>query len=77
MLLLHPHSLTSTRTCCPCTPTHPPPLVLCRALPTEANVDWVLSTSHYGEDFVAAVCKGAAMATQFHPEKSGATGGCG
>lgn len=45
-----------------------------RALPTEANVDWVLSTSHYGEDFVAAVCKGAAMATQFHPEKSGATG---
>jgi hypothetical protein len=51
----------------------PPP---CRALPVEANADWVLATSHYGEDFVAAVCKGAAMATQFHPEKSGATGQC-
>jgi hypothetical protein len=36
----------------------------------------VLATSHYGEDFVAAVCKGAAMATQFHPEKSGLTGQC-
>lgn len=47
-----------------------------RALPTEENVDWVLATSNYGEDFVAAVCKGAAMATQFHPEKSGTTGAC-
>jgi glutamine amidotransferase/cyclase len=43
-------------------------------MPAEANVDWVLATSNYGEDFVAAVCKGAAMATQFHPEKSGALG---
>jgi imidazoleglycerol phosphate synthase glutamine amidotransferase subunit HisH len=34
----------------------------------------VLATSHYAEDFVAAVCKGNAMATQFHPEKSGVTG---
>jgi hypothetical protein len=48
--------------------------VLCRAIPTEDNADWVLSTSHYGEDFVAAVCKGNTMATQFHPEKSGVTG---
>jgi glutamine amidotransferase/cyclase len=46
----------------------------CRALPSEANADWVLATSHYAEDFVAAVCKGNAMATQFHPEKSGVTG---
>ncbi|KAF8059384.1 HISN4 [Scenedesmus sp. PABB004] len=45
-----------------------------RALPTEANVDWVLATSHYGEDFVAAVAKGAAAGTQFHPEKSGLLG---
>uniref|UniRef100_A0A383VTI8 Imidazole glycerol phosphate synthase hisHF n=2 Tax=Tetradesmus obliquus TaxID=3088 RepID=A0A383VTI8_TETOB len=45
-----------------------------RAMPQEANVDWVLATSYYGEDFVAAVCKGNAMATQFHPEKSGTLG---
>ncbi|KAF6260117.1 hypothetical protein COO60DRAFT_1294530 [Scenedesmus sp. NREL 46B-D3] len=45
-----------------------------RAMPQEANADWVLATSNYSEDFVAAVCKGAAMATQFHPEKSGALG---
>lgn len=43
-------------------------------MPSEANADWVLATSHYGEDFVAAVCNGNAMATQFHPEKSGTTG---
>jgi glutamine amidotransferase/cyclase len=34
----------------------------------------VLATSTYGEEFVAAVMKGSAMACQFHPEKSGATG---
>eukprot|EP00878_Enallax_costatus_P026793 GHUV01028792.1.p1 GENE.GHUV01028792.1~~GHUV01028792.1.p1 ORF type:complete len:424 (+),score=63.96 GHUV01028792.1:103-1374(+) len=45
-----------------------------RAMPSEANADWVLATSHYGEDFVAAVCNGNAMATQFHPEKSGTAG---
>lgn len=53
----------------------PPPFVCGRAIPSEDNADWVLATSHYGEDFVAAVCKGNAMATQFHPEKSGLTGG--
>eukprot|EP00775_Hariotina_reticulata_P003003 gene3003-3284_t len=42
-----------------------------RAIPTEANFDWVLATSNYGEDFISAVSKGSAMATQFHPEKSG------
>lgn len=46
----------------------------CRAVPSEANADWVLATSNYGEDFVAAVCNGSAMATQFHPEKSGTSG---
>ncbi|GBF88110.1 imidazole glycerol phosphate synthase, chloroplastic [Raphidocelis subcapitata] len=45
-----------------------------RAMPTPANEDWVLSTTSYGEDFVSAVLKGNAMACQFHPEKSGATG---
>jgi len=45
-----------------------------RAMPSEANKDWVLATSNYGEDFVAAVSKGPAMATQFHPEKSGTVG---
>lgn len=34
----------------------------------------MLATSDYGEDFIAAVMKGSAMACQFHPEKSGATG---
>lgn len=46
----------------------------CRAMPSDSNKEWVLATSNYGEDFVAAVAKGAALATQFHPEKSGDTG---
>lgn len=45
-----------------------------RATPSEQNKDWVLATSHYGEDFVAALQKGDTYATQFHPEKSGAAG---
>ena len=45
-----------------------------RALPSEHNKDWVLATSQYGEDFVAALQKGDTYATQFHPEKSGAAG---
>jgi glutamine amidotransferase/cyclase len=45
-----------------------------RAVPSEENFDWVLATSNYGEDFIAAVSKGSAMATQFHPEKSGTVG---
>jgi glutamine amidotransferase/cyclase len=43
-------------------------------MPSPSNKEWVLATSSYGEDFIAAVSKGAAMATQFHPEKSGAVG---
>ena len=46
----------------------------CRAMPSESNRDWVLATSSYGDEFIAAVSKGAAMATQFHPEKSGGVG---
>ncbi len=34
----------------------------------------MLASSHYGEDFVAALQKGDTYATQFHPEKSGAAG---
>jgi glutamine amidotransferase/cyclase len=45
-----------------------------RATPTESNADWVLATSEYGGDFVAAVQKGQVCAAQFHPEKSGAAG---
>lgn len=45
-----------------------------RATPSPENSDWVLATSHYGEDFVSAVQKGEVSATQFHPEKSGAAG---
>lgn len=45
-----------------------------RGLPSNKNSDWVLATSHYGVDFIAAIQKGNVCATQFHPEKSGATG---
>ena len=45
-----------------------------RAAPEPANSDWVLATSRYGEDFVAAVRQGDVHATQFHPEKSGDVG---
>ena len=44
------------------------------AAPTPANDDWVLATSHYGMDFIAAVKQGNVHATQFHPEKSGPVG---
>lgn len=42
--------------------------------PTPANADWVLATSEYGGEFVAAIQKGQVCATQFHPEKSGLAG---
>ncbi|KAF5839125.1 hypothetical protein DUNSADRAFT_1523 [Dunaliella salina] len=45
-----------------------------RAVPEPRNADWVLATTDYGDPFVAAVGKGNIYATQFHPEKSGATG---
>ncbi|KAK1944699.1 Imidazole glycerol phosphate synthase hisHF [Phytophthora citrophthora] len=46
-----------------------------RATKTEKNADWVLTTTNYGDlEFVSAVQKGNVMATQFHPEKSGAVG---
>lgn len=44
------------------------------ATPAPENADWVLATSDYGGEFVAAVQKGNVCATQFHPEKSGAAG---
>ncbi|KAG2499823.1 hypothetical protein HYH03_002115 [Edaphochlamys debaryana] len=45
-----------------------------RATPSPANKDWVLATTQYGGEFVAAVNRGSVSAVQFHPEKSGATG---
>ncbi len=45
-----------------------------RALPSEANSDWVLATSQYGGEFVSALHRGEVYATQFHPEKSGTAG---
>ncbi len=45
-----------------------------RALQNDKNQDWVLTTTNYGEEFVSAVQKGNVIATQFHPEKSGAAG---
>ena len=45
-----------------------------RAVPEEANKDWVLATCDYGGEFIAAVQKGEVMACQFHPEKSGEKG---
>ncbi|GLC37575.1 Imidazole glycerol phosphate synthase hisHF [Pleodorina starrii] len=45
-----------------------------RATPSAANSDWVLATTQYGGEYVAAVNRGSVSAVQFHPEKSGATG---
>jgi len=44
------------------------------AVECEANKDWILCKTAYGSEFVSAVQKGNVMATQFHPEKSGAFG---
>jgi glutamine amidotransferase len=41
------------------------------AVPRE---DVTVATTHYGKEIAAVVEKGNAMATQFHPEKSGAPG---
>ncbi len=45
-----------------------------RALRDEANAEWVLASTDYGGEFVAAVQKGQVVAVQLHPEKSGAVG---
>lgn len=45
-----------------------------RALPGEENRDWVLTTTTYGGEFISSVQKGHVVASQFHPEKSGAAG---
>jgi imidazole glycerol-phosphate synthase len=42
---------------------------------TEANRDWVLTSTTYGSQrFISSVQKGNVVAMQFHPEKSGQTG---
>ncbi|CAK4640745.1 hypothetical protein LEN26_010410 [Aphanomyces euteiches] len=42
---------------------------------TPANQSWVLTTTNYGDiEFVSSVQHGNVVATQFHPEKSGAVG---
>lgn len=45
-----------------------------RAMQNEANRDWVLTTTNYGEEFISGVQKGNVCALQFHPEKSGEAG---
>ena len=35
-----------------------------------ANKDDILATANYGSEFVAAVCRGNILGTQYHPEKS-------
>lgn len=45
-----------------------------RALPTPQNQDYVLTSTTYGGEYISAVQKGNVVATQFHPEKSGAVG---
>ncbi|MBI5556387.1 MAG: imidazole glycerol phosphate synthase subunit HisF [Deltaproteobacteria bacterium] len=40
----------------------------------EESRDWLLTTTHYGEEFVSGVQKGKVAAVQFHPEKSGEAG---
>lgn len=45
-----------------------------RAIPSEANREWISSTCNYGEDFIASIRRGNIHAVQFHPEKSGDVG---
>jgi glutamine amidotransferase/cyclase len=45
-----------------------------RAMPSEANRDWVLAVTDYGERYISAVQKGNVCAAQFHPEKSSDSG---
>ncbi len=45
-----------------------------RAVATGENRNWILSTTHYGGEFVSGVQRGAVAAFQFHPEKSGPAG---
>ena len=40
----------------------------------EISEDWTAAVCEYGMPFSAAVCRDNVMATQFHPEKSGAAG---
>lgn len=45
------------------------------ALPSENNLDWILTTTDYGSQrYISIVQKGNVVAAQFHPEKSGAVG---
>uniref|UniRef100_A0A7S3DLQ0 Imidazole glycerol phosphate synthase hisHF n=1 Tax=Entomoneis paludosa TaxID=265537 RepID=A0A7S3DLQ0_9STRA len=42
---------------------------------TEENKEWILtSTTYSGQAYISAVQRGAVVATQFHPEKSGSAG---
>ncbi|CAA6664186.1 unnamed protein product [Spirodela intermedia] len=45
-----------------------------RALPSEANKEWISSTCNYGENFISSIRRGNVHAVQFHPEKSGDVG---
>ncbi len=45
-----------------------------RAQQNDNNKNWILTTTNYGEEFISSVQKGNVIATQFHPEKSGAAG---
>ncbi len=40
----------------------------------DVSDEWTAATCTYGQTFTAAICRGNVMATQFHPEKSGAAG---
>lgn len=44
------------------------------AMPTEKNLEWVMATTDYGQRYISMVQRGNIVATQFHPEKSGAVG---
>ncbi|XP_072959050.1 imidazole glycerol phosphate synthase hisHF, chloroplastic [Typha angustifolia] len=45
-----------------------------RALPSDANKDWVSSVCNYGGSFISSIARGNIQAVQFHPEKSGVVG---
>ncbi|ONK62056.1 uncharacterized protein A4U43_C08F36340 [Asparagus officinalis] len=45
-----------------------------RAMPSDANKDWISSTCNYGDTFISSINRGNINAVQFHPEKSGDVG---
>jgi glutamine amidotransferase/cyclase len=46
----------------------------CAKLEGGSVPEWLLTRTSYGHDFISSIRRGALVATQFHPEKSGESG---